>query len=227
MTKEEVRACIQQTGIIPALRVSTAEDALFAAEILVRGGIPVIEIPMTVAGAFDVVKKLASCDAKITVGAGTVLDAETARRCIDSGAMFLTSTGLLPDVVDVAVKHNVLVLPGALTPTEVILAWRAGADFVKVFPCTQLGGDVYIRSLHAALPQIPLIAAGGVRQNTAAHFIHAGAVAIGVGKELLPHDAVEHRKADWILELAHRFVSIVKNARSQPGERKDSVVTFR
>ena len=227
MTRDEVRSRIQDVGIIPALRVSTAEDALFAAGVLKRGGIPVIEVPMTVHGAFDVLRRLAQSDSKMVVGAGTVLGEETARRCIDAGAMFLTSTGLIMSVVELAAKENVLVLPGALTPTEVITAWKAGADFVKVFPVTQLGGDVYIRELKTALPQIPLVASGGVRQSTAAHYIHAGASAIGVGKELVPHEAVERRKEDWILELAHRFTSIVKNERSQPGERKDSVVTFR
>lgn len=227
MTKDEVRACIQDVGIIPALRVSTADDALFAADVLIEGGIPVIEIPMTVAGAFDVVTQLTKRNPKLVVGAGTVLDTETAQHCLDAGAMYLTSTGTVLDVVELAVKNHVIVLPGALTPTEVITAWKAGADFVKVFPCTQMGGDVYIRELRTALPQIALVAAGGVRQNTAANYIHAGASAIGIGKELLPHDAVEQRKADWILELAHRFVSIVRNARSQPGERQARVVTFR
>jgi 2-dehydro-3-deoxyphosphogluconate aldolase/(4S)-4-hydroxy-2-oxoglutarate aldolase len=227
MTKDQVRTCIQETGIIPALRVSTEDDALFAADVLLQGGIPVIEIPMTVAGAFEVLSHLTRKNPQIVVGAGTVLDADTARRCLDAGAMYLTTTGLVMDVVELGVKAGVLVLPGALTPTEVISAWKAGADFVKVFPCNQLGGDVYIRELRTALPGIPLVAAGGIRQNTAAHYIHAGASAIGVGKELLPHDAVEQRKTDWILELAHRFVSIVKNARSQPGERQDRVVTFR
>ncbi len=227
MNKEQVRTRIQEVGIIPALRVSTAEDAFFSADVLMQGGIPIIEVPMTVGGALDVLTQVARNNPQMVVGAGTVLDEETARRCIDAGAMFLTSTGLVVEVVEFAAKHDVLVLPGALTPTEVIGAWKAGADIVKVYPCTLLGGEVYIRELHSAFPKLPLVAAGGVRQNNAAQYIHAGSAAIGIGKELLPQEAVTRRKADWILELAHRFNSIVKNARAEPGSRMDDVVTFR
>jgi 2-dehydro-3-deoxyphosphogluconate aldolase/(4S)-4-hydroxy-2-oxoglutarate aldolase len=123
------------------------------------------------------------------------------------------------------VKEKVATIPGALTPTEIITAWKAGADFVKVFPCAQLGGDTYIRALKAALPQIKLIAGGGVKQQTAAHYIAAGATAIGIGKELITPEAVRLRKAEWILELAHRFVNIVQSARSHAGP--GSVVTFK
>ncbi len=227
MDQQAASARIAEIGIIPALRVSSAADALFAAETLCRGGIPIVEIPMTVPGAFAVLAELTSKYPDMLVGAGTVLDDETARRCLDSGAQFLTSTGFDLGVVELAVKQGVTILPGALTPTEVMAAWKAGADLVKVFPCAQMGGETYIRALREAFPNIPLIASGGVKQSTAAQFIHAGAVAIGVGKELLPHDAVEHRKADWILELVHRFLSIVRNARNHTGEHKASVVTFR
>jgi len=130
-----------------------------------------------------------------------------------------------PSVVGLAVEEGVLVLPGALTPTEIINAWKAGADFVKVFPCAPLGGDSYIRALKVALPQIRLIAGGGVQQHTAGHFIAAGASAIGVGKELITYEAIRHRKAEWILELAHRFMAIVKNARAHTPSA--NVVTFK
>lgn len=226
MTRAEVRARIEAIGIIPAVRVSSAEDARFAAEAVYRAGIPIAEITMTVPGALEVIAGLLRDFPEMVVGAGTVLDADMARGCLAAGARFLTSTGLEFEVVELAVEHDVAVLPGALTPTEIISAWKTGADFVKVFPCAPLGGDHYIRTLKAALPQIQLIAAGGVKQQTAANFIAAGATALGVGRELITHEAVHRRKADWIIELAHRFLSIVKNARSQAAPT-ENVVTFK
>lgn len=223
MTKNEVRLCIEQIGIVPAVRLSSAEDARFAAEAVYRAGIPIAEITMTVPGALELITGLRRDLPEMVVGAGTVLDIDTARRCLDAGAMFLTSTGLDLGVLEIGVKEGVLTLPGALTPTEIIAAWKAGADFVKVFPCAQIGGESYIRALKAALPQIHLVAGGGVKQQTAAHYITAGASAIGLGKELITHEAVRLRKAEWIIELAHRFAGIVANARSQPGH----VVTFK
>jgi 2-dehydro-3-deoxyphosphogluconate aldolase/(4S)-4-hydroxy-2-oxoglutarate aldolase len=178
-----------------------------------------------VPGALDLIRALLRDFPDMVVGAGTVLDAETARRCAEAGARFITSTGMDVSVVGLAVEEGVLVMPGALTPTEIINAWKAGADFVKVFPCTTLGGDSYIRALKAALPQIRLIAGGGVQQHTAGHYITAGASAIGVGKELFTHEAIRLRKAQWILELAHRFMGIVKNARAHTPSA--SVVTFK
>lgn len=225
MTKEQVLARIEEIGIVPALRVSSPEDARFAAEALYRAGMPIAEVTMTVPGALELVAALIRDFPDMVVGAGTVLDADTARRCLDAGARFLTSTGLDSSVVALAVKENVVVLPGALTPTEIISAWKAGSDFVKVFPCASMGGDTYIRSLKAAFPQIKLIAGGGVRQQTAAHYIAAGATAIGIGKELITHEAVRMRKAEWIHELAHRFLSIVKNARNYKTSK--DVVTFK
>ena len=225
MTKEQVLARIEEIGIVPALRVSSPEDARFAAEALYRAGMPIAEVTMTVPGALELIAALIRDFPDMVVGAGTVLDADTARRCLDAGARFLTSTGFDASVVALAVKENVVVLPGALTPTEIISAWKAGSDFVKVFPCASMGGDTYIRSLKAAFPQIKLIAGGGVRQQTAAHYIAAGATAIGIGKELITHEAVRMRKAEWIHELAHRFLSIVKNARNYKTSK--DVVTFK
>ncbi len=225
MTKEQVLARIEEIGIVPALRVFSPEDARFAAEALYRAGMPIAEVTMTVPGALELIAALIRDFPDMVVGAGTVLDADTARRCLDAGARFLTSTGFDASVVALAVKENVVVLPGALTPTEIISAWKAGSDFVKVFPCASMGGDTYIRSLKAAFPQIKLIAGGGVRQQTAAHYIAAGATAIGIGKELITHEAVRMRKAEWIHELAHRFLSIVKNARNYKTSK--DVVTFK
>src|ERR1700689_4965976 len=161
MDKEQTRTRIEEIGIIPAIRVSSSEDARFAAEAVYRAGLPIVEITMTVPGAIDLIAALVRDFPEMVVGAGTVLDLDTARRCLNAGASFLTSTGLDLSVVELAVKANAVTLPGALTPTEIIAAWKAGADFVKVFPCAQLGGDSYIRALKVALPQIKLIAAGG------------------------------------------------------------------
>ena len=224
MTKAEVWTRIEQVGIIPAIRFSAVEDAEFAVETICQAGIPIAEITLTIPGAIELIAVLIREFPDAIIGAGTVLDAKTAQQCVDAGAMFLTSTGLDVNVVGVAVKEGVLVFPGALTPTEIISAWKAGADMVKVFPCSQLGEEHYIRAIKAALPQVPLVAAGGVRQHTAANFIHAGATAIGVGKDLLPSEAVRKRNATWLRELAHRFVALVKHARSEGGE---GVVTFR
>jgi len=214
MTKAEVRARILEFGIIPAIRLATTEDARFAAESIYRAGLPIAEITMTVPGALDLIAALLRDFPDMVVGAGTVLDAETARRAVGAGARFLTSTGMDVSVVGLGVEEGVLVMPGALTPTEIINAWKAGADFVKVFPCSTLGGDSYIKALKAALPQIDLVAGGGVQQHTAGYYISAGASAIGVGKELITNEAIRLRKPEWILELAHRFMGNVKNART-------------
>ncbi len=225
MTRDEVRARIEELGVIPAVRLASAEDARFAAEAIYRAGLPIAEITLTVPGALELITALLADFPGMVVGAGTVLDAEAARHAIQAGARFLTSTGLDAGVVALAAEEEILVLPGALTPTEIINAWKAGADFVKVFPCTTLGGDSYIRAIKAALPQIRLVAGGGVHQHTAGHYIAAGASAVGVGRELFTHEAIRLRKAQWIQELAHRFMAVVKNARAQTPAA--SVVTFK
>ena len=209
----EVCTTIKEVGILPAIRVSTSEDAHFAAESVAAGGIPIVEITMTVAGCVDLIAHLIRYHPKMLVGAGTVLDVDTARQCVDAGAHFLTSPGFVPQVVAFAKEKGIAVLPGAMTPTEVIAAWGAGADFVKVFPCAQIGGDSYIRALKAPFPQIPLIAAGGVNQQNVTNFILAGATAIGIGSELVPKEAIERRQASRIKELTKRFVRFVQEAR--------------
>lgn len=220
MNKTEVCTLIQQIGIVPAVRVCSAEDAHFAAESVSHGGVPIVEITMTVEGAIDLISHLVRYHPKMLVGAGTILDTEMARKCVDAGASFLTSPGFDLAIIEFASKANIAVLGGALTPTEVISAWRAGSDFVKVFPCAQVGGDSYIKALKAPFPQIPLIAAGGVNQQTAANFIFAGATAIGVGSELIPTEAIERRQSARIKELAQRFVGFVKDARARLEARK-------
>jgi len=223
MKKDEVCAHIRKIAVIPAIRVSSGDDAHFAAEAVTRGGIPIVEITMTVPGAVQLVSHLCS-KGKVAVGAGTVLDIETARRCIDAGACFITAPSFNPVVVEFVAKANIAVLPGALTPTEVVEAWGAGGDFVKVFPCGPVGGERYIKALHTALPQVPLIAAGGVNQQTAAGFILSGATAIGVGTELIPTEAIERRQSERIRELARRFAKLVKDAREQIEAWKRTVV---
>jgi 2-dehydro-3-deoxyphosphogluconate aldolase/(4S)-4-hydroxy-2-oxoglutarate aldolase len=213
MDPKVVTACIEEIGLFPGIRVKAADQALYAAETLYHAGIPVAEITMTVPGAIDVIRTLAQNFPKMVVGAGTVLDKETAKRCLDAGAKFLTSTGLVPDVIKSALDGGIVAIPGALTPTEVIAAWKAGAQFVKIYPAAPIGGDMYIRSLKVPLPQVKLIAAGGVNQQNATAFIAAGSSAIGVGVELLPRDAIQRRQDHRIHELARRFLGFVAEAR--------------
>jgi len=212
MNKEEVCNRIEQTGIMPSVRVGSAEAALFAAETVYEAGIHVVEITMTTPRAVEVIAQLAQNYPDLIIGAGTVLDAETAQRCVDAGASFLTSPGLVPKVLEFALKSDVVAMPGALTPSEVIAAWQSGADFVKIFPCSMMGGDQYI-ALKIPLPQIRLIASGGVNQLTATNFIYAGASSLGIGSELMPRQALKSRQEQWIHELARRFMSAVQNAR--------------
>jgi 2-dehydro-3-deoxyphosphogluconate aldolase/(4S)-4-hydroxy-2-oxoglutarate aldolase len=215
MTREQTCNLIRDIGIIPAIRVSSAEDAHFAAEAVTRGGIPIVEITMTVPGACDLIDHLARDNPNTVVGGGTVLDIDTAQRCVDAGAGFITAPELNLEVMEFGAKAGLAVIPGALTPTEVIAAWKSGVDFVKVFPCVAVGGDEYIKTLHTGLPRVPLMAAGGVNQKTAGNYILAGASVIGVGRELIPRAAIQRRQADRIRELALRFAGFVKEARDR------------
>lgn len=201
------------------MRVSSAEDALFAAEAVASSGIPIVEVTMTVPGAVKVIHSLAG-DGRVEViaGAGSVADVETARRCLDAGARFLTTTGLDLDVVEFAVKHEITVFPGVLTPTEVMAAWKAGADFVKIFPCSAVGGPAYLKALRAPFPHVRFIASGGVNQATVADYISAGAAAVGIGSDLIHNDAIRRRERDWIRELSRRYVNIIKQTREQRAE---------
>jgi 2-dehydro-3-deoxyphosphogluconate aldolase / (4S)-4-hydroxy-2-oxoglutarate aldolase len=214
MTKQEVRAWIEDTGVIAAVRERSKENALFAAEAVVQGGIPVVEIALTVPQAMMVISQLAKSVPGIVVGAGSVTKPDAARQSLEAGAQFLTSDGFHPPVVEFAAKQGVVVIPGALTPTEVIIAWETNSDFVKVVPCAQLGGPTYIGSLHAMFPHIPLIASGGVDQQSASKLILAGAIALGVGRELIPREAVQLRQSARIGELARRFLDFVKSGKA-------------
>lgn len=215
MHRQEVCRIITETAIVPAIRVSSPEDAKFAADAVALAGIPVVEITMTIPDAVGVIAHLTRERPRMVVGAGTVLTPEVARQCIDAGASFITAPGFDAEIVELAAKGNVAALPGGLTPTEVVSAWRAGADMVKVFPCAPVGGSHYIRSLKRSLPQIPLIAAGGVNQKTAVDFLLAGAVAIGVGSELIPLDAILDRRPERIRELTRRFLGYIHDARER------------
>ncbi|HXY23945.1 MAG TPA: bifunctional 4-hydroxy-2-oxoglutarate aldolase/2-dehydro-3-deoxy-phosphogluconate aldolase [Candidatus Acidoferrum sp.] len=215
MKKEEIRARIEEIGIIPAVRVASAEHACYAAETVCRSGIPIAEITMTVPHAFEVISDLVKNVPEMIVGAGTVLDVETAQACVDAGAHFLTSTGFVREVVEFAQKKHMLVIAGALTPTELIHAWKAGSDMIKIFPCAQVGGASYIHTLKVPFPYVPLIAAGGVDQQTAFNYILAGASALGIGGELIPKEALQRKQEHRIRELARRFLRSVKDARNR------------
>jgi 2-dehydro-3-deoxyphosphogluconate aldolase/(4S)-4-hydroxy-2-oxoglutarate aldolase len=221
LIKQEVRSRIEQLGIVPSIRVSTAEDALFAAEAVAGGGIPVLEIILTVPEAVNVISHVVQNAPKVIVGAGGVSDTETARRCLEAGANFLSSDGFDPDTVQFAVQQDVVVIPGTLTPTDVIAAWKLAPDFIKIVPCGHIGGDSYIRSLKAMFPKVPMIAAGGVNQQTAFNFIRAGAVALGIGGALISREAIRRRQADQVAELGHRFLKAVRDAREQFPSKKN------
>ncbi len=169
---------------------------------------------MTVPGAIDVIRELsANVGAQVLIGAGTVLDAETAQRCVDAGAQFLVSPGFDLDTVKLANRLGKLIMAGALTPTEVIAAWKAGSDFVKIFPCGSVGGAKYIKALKAPLPQVPMVPTGGINLNTAAEFIQAGSAALGIGGELVSASALASGNTGEIIEAARTYVKIIREAR--------------
>jgi 2-dehydro-3-deoxyphosphogluconate aldolase/(4S)-4-hydroxy-2-oxoglutarate aldolase len=216
MTKDEIKRRISEIGIVPVVRASSPRDALIAVESVCKGGIRVVEITMTVPGAVEIIRELLkSHGPDVVVGAGTVLNAESARRCLDAGAQFIVSPGLDLKTVELVQKEGVLVIPGAFSPTEIITAWNTGADFVKVFPCGNVGGPKYIKALKGPLPQIPLIPTGGVNLETAADFILAGSEALGIGGELVQTAAIKAGKPEIVTEAARKFVEIVKKARAQ------------
>jgi 2-dehydro-3-deoxyphosphogluconate aldolase/(4S)-4-hydroxy-2-oxoglutarate aldolase len=228
MKKQELRALVEEVGLAPVIRTSSAEDARFAAEEVAHGGIPIVEVTMTVPGAIGVIRELARRVLGVTIGAGTVLNLETARECIDAGAQFISSPALdIPTVEFIAKQPELLMMAGALSPTEVLAAWKAGSDFVKIFPCSLVGGDNYIRALKRPFPDIALIAGGGVNQQNAAHYLLAGAAALSVGKELIPRESMLLHKPDRIRELTRRFATIVKTTRARMAEAQAQVAQFR
>jgi 2-dehydro-3-deoxyphosphogluconate aldolase/(4S)-4-hydroxy-2-oxoglutarate aldolase len=217
MDKTQVLQRIRAGGLIPILRTPSADDALAMAEVLHQNGLTSLEVTLTVPGAIEVIRKLAArFGDQVLVGAGTVIDAESAASCIAAGATFIVSPSLELDVVRRCKDAQVAVLPGALTPTEIVAAWRAGADMVKVFPCSAVGGASYLRAVLAPLPQIPLVPTGGVSLDTAADFIAAGAAALGVGSDLVDLRALREGRGAEIGERARKYLDIVKTARARP-----------
>jgi 2-dehydro-3-deoxyphosphogluconate aldolase/(4S)-4-hydroxy-2-oxoglutarate aldolase len=216
MDKQKVQERILEIGIVPVVRASSADQASVAAEAVRLAGIPIVEITMTVPGAVGLIRELVkNCGSEVLIGAGTVLNADAARRCVDAGAEFLVSPGLNLQTVAFAAREGKLIMAGALTPTEVMAAWDAGADFIKIFPCGQVGGAKYIKALKGPFPQIPFIPTGGVNLNTAAEFLEAGSVALGIGGELVQAEALERNKPEIIVENARKFLAIVKHTRAQ------------
>jgi len=217
MDKQAVRERILQVGIVPVVRASSSAEARTAAEAVCQGGIPIVEITMTVPGAVEVIRELAKSSSpdELLVGAGTVLNPEQAQRCLDAGAQFLVSPGFNAKTVALAAAERRLIMAGALTPTEVIAAWEAGSDFVKVFPAGNVGGPKYIKALKGPLPDVPLIPTGGVNLQTAAEFLEAGAAALGIGGELVHPGHLKSGNVEAIVDAARTFVAIVKESRAK------------
>ncbi|PYQ51680.1 MAG: 2-dehydro-3-deoxyphosphogluconate aldolase [Acidobacteria bacterium] len=215
MNKQEVLATIARIGLVPVVRAPSADEAMRVVDAIREGGVNVLEITMTVPGALGVMEQVARrLGGEVVLGAGTVLDPETARACILSGAQFVVSPALNPATIEVCRRYSIAIIPGALTPTEVVSAWTAGADVVKVFPCGALGGASYIKSLKAPLPHIEMIPTGGVSVKTAADFIKAGSLALGVGADLVDTRAIREGNARAVTEKAREYVRIVQEARA-------------
>jgi 2-dehydro-3-deoxyphosphogluconate aldolase/(4S)-4-hydroxy-2-oxoglutarate aldolase len=216
MKKSEVIDQILQTGLIPVVRAESADIAMRAIDAIREGGISVLEITMTVPGAIRVIEEVARrFGDEAIVGAGTVLDSETARACMLAGAQFIVSPALDLDTISCCRRYSVTVMPGAMTPSEVVTAWKSGADFVKVFPANAVGGPSYIKALKAPLPQIQLVPTGGVSLKTAADFIKAGAAALGVGADLVDTAALRSGEDKIVTARARQFIEIVRTARDE------------
>src|SRR6266550_3290461 len=214
MNKSAVLQRIRDLGLIPVVRAESAAQAMRGVEAIKAGGVDVLEVTMTVPGAIAVIEQLAKAfGAEALIGAGTVLDPETADKCIQAGAQFIVSPALNEETIAFCQRQDVATFPGALTPTEVVRAWNAGADAVKVFPAGAVGGASYLKAVKAPLPQIELIPTGGVSLKTAADFIKAGAMALGVGADLVDTKALSEGNDQLITERARQFLEIVSEAR--------------
>ncbi|RJQ63268.1 MAG: bifunctional 4-hydroxy-2-oxoglutarate aldolase/2-dehydro-3-deoxy-phosphogluconate aldolase [Desulfobacteraceae bacterium] len=214
-TKRQIAGKIAECGLIPVIRTSAAAQAMEVADALQKGGAPVIEITMTVPGALDVFEELSrSVSENVILGAGTVLDGETARLAILAGAQFVVAPTLDKKTIEVCHRYGKVVIPGALTPTEILRAWEMGADFVKVFPADALGGPGYIKAVKAPLPQVDLIPTGGVDIRTAPEFIRAGAAAVGAGSSLIDKKILKEGTYDRLVQMTKDFLKAIKEARS-------------
>ena len=211
---ETTQEIIERVGLIPVLRARSSGQAHAIVQAMLAGGVTVVEVTMTVPGAVDLIKELKQVYfGELLLGSGTVTTADEAQATIDAGAEFVVSPSLHPDVISVTKKNGKLSIPGALTPTEVITAWRAGSDFVKIFPCGTVGGAKYIKALKAPLPQVPMVPTGGVTLETAADFLRAGADALGIGGELISAAALKSGNVNAITDAAQQYVAIVRRAR--------------
>ncbi len=215
MQKLETMRALREIGLVPVLRANGVEQAMELAEAIAAGGVTVLEVTMTVPGAIEVMRRLRKQRPEMLVGAGTVLDPETARMCILEGARFVVSPALNVRTIEMCQRYSIPVLPGALTPTEIVTAWQAGADVVKVFPAGAMGGAKYIRALKAPLPQVEMIPTGGVSLGTALEFLEAGAFGLGVGADLMDARALAEGRHASITENARRYLEIVRGHRER------------
>lgn len=216
MTRKEVLSFITEIGIVPVVRTTSAESAIRAVEAIYNGGVRAAEITMTVPGAIKALEKVADqFGGRIVLGAGTVLDPETARACMLAGAEFFVTPSLKIATIEMAKRYSKVVCPGALTPTEVLTAWDAGADIVKIFPCGNVGGPKYIKALKGPFPQIEMIPTGGVNLETAGEFLKAGACAVAVGGELVDAGSVRENRYDVIEQKARQYLEAVAKARAE------------
>ena len=214
MEKREMLNKMIAEGLIPVIRVSSAQEAIDVADAVKEGGVSFIEITMSVQGAIDVIKELSKkYKDEIVLGAGTVLDPETGRAALLAGAQFIVSPTLNLELIQLAHRYSAIVIPGAMTPTEILTAWNAGADMVKVFPAAQLGGPDYLKALKGPLPQILLVPTGGVNLQNAGAYIKAGASALGAGGELVDKKAMKEKKFHVITENTKAFLRAIKEAR--------------
>lgn len=216
MDKQTVLSFIKDVGVMPVVRTPSAESAVKAIEAIHAGGIRAAEITMTVPGAIKALETLAEkFGDKIVLGAGTVLDPETARICMLAGAEFLVTPSLKLATIEMAERYGKVMCPGALTPTEVLTAWEAGADIVKVFPCGNVGGPKYIKALKAPFPQIEMIPTGGVNLTTAGEFLKAGACAVAVGADLIDDKTIGEGRFDVFEERARKYLEVIAKARQE------------
>jgi len=215
MNRAEITNRIETTGIVPIVRAPSAEVAASAARAILAAGIDILEITMTVPNALDLLRKLrAELGQSVLLGAGTVLDAQTARDCISAGAEFIVAPGFDVETVRACHALDKPCMPGVLTPTEVITAWKAGADMVKIFPCSAMGGASYLRALKAPLPQVKMMPTGGVDVTTAADFIKAGACALGVGAAVVDLKLLAKEGPGAVIERCRQLVEVVQAART-------------
>lgn len=216
MTAKEILLFISEIGIVPVVRTATAEAAIQSIEAIYRGGVRAAEITMTVPGALKALEKLADkFGDKIVLGAGTVLDPETARACMLAGAQFFVTPTLKLSTIEMAKRYSKVICPGALTPTEVLTAWEAGADVVKVFPANAMGGPKYIKALKGPLPHIEMIPTGGVNLETAGEFLKAGACAVAVGGELVDAKLIKENRYDEMEARARQYLAAIATARAE------------